>query len=70
MNTEQKITLLRKARAKVIGASADLAELGFGGKNITTQTYMENNMDDYYTWKEKEDDKVYEQFLKELENEV
>lgn len=31
---------------------------------------MENNMDDYYTWKEKEDDKVYEQFLKELENEV
>lgn len=23
-------------------------------------------MDDYYTWKEKEDDKVYEQFIKEL----
>lgn len=27
-------------------------------------------MDDYYTWKEKEDDKVYEQFLKELENNI
>jgi len=26
-------------------------------------------MDDYYTWKEKEDDKIYEQFIEELENE-
>lgn len=46
MNTEQKITLLRKARAKVIGASADLAELGFGGE-VTQLDRIEENLAKY-----------------------